>query len=326
MKRYHALFTVLILGIYSCQIQSKRESVVDIHFPLSDTLSLFAEGVVSTRHNVRDFTLSPDYEELFYSVQHSQTGFTLILHSKKINDKWAIPEVAPFSGQYADFEPSFSPDGLRLYFSSNRPKEVGTEQQNFDIWYVEKSGDQWGDPVNVGSPVNTDKNEFYPSVARNGNLYYTASYSQNVRREDIYVSRFVEGTYTEPEALDTAINSASFQFNAFVSPEEDFLIFSSWGREDDMGRGDLYISFKDSSDQWMPAKNVGETINSKFLDYCPFVSADKQYFFFSSDRMDTEMFKNKNLNWREFEDLVNSPLNGSTNIYILKFAELLQLK
>jgi Tol biopolymer transport system component len=326
MKNYANTFLSLVMVILSCTSREQDTEWVELTFPAADSVALFAEGIISNGYFQRDFTLSPSGDELFYSVQHQRTGFAVIMSSKKINDKWSRPEIASFSGNYTNFEPVFSPDGKRLYFSSNRPKEEGTESADFDIWYVEKINDGWDNPQNVGSPVNSDKNEFYPSVATNGNIYFTADRPGAVGREDIFVSRFENGQYTEPVALDTAINSPLFEFNAFVSPDEDFLIFSSFGRKDDLGGGDLYISFKDSTGNWMPAKNLGDKTNSRYLDYCPFVSADKKYFFFTSDRMDTDLFSDKNLNWAAFNALADGTLNGSGNIYIVDFSELLKLR
>jgi Tol biopolymer transport system component len=326
MKSSLNTFVLLTVVIAACTSRAQDSEWVELTFPAADSVALFAEGIISTGYFQRDFALSPSGDELFYSVQHPRTGFAVLLSSKKIKDKWSLPEIASFSGNYTNFEPAFSPDGKRLYFSSNRPKEEGAESKDFDIWFVEKINDSWGTPQNVGSPVNSDKNEFYPSVAANGNIYFTADRPGAVGREDIFVSRFENGQYTEPVALDTAINSPLYEFNAFVSPDEDFLIFSSFGRKDDMGRGDLYISFKDSTGNWMPAMNLGDKINSKYLDYCPFVSADKKLFFFTSDRMDSEIFSNKNLNFEKFKALADGALNGSGNIYIVDFSELLKLR
>jgi len=46
---------------------------------------------------------------------------------------------------------------------------------------------------------------------------------------------------------------------------EKFIIFSVYGRKDDNGCGDLYISRKNEKGEWMKATNPGITINSKAL-------------------------------------------------------------
>ncbi|MBK8496879.1 MAG: PD40 domain-containing protein [Chitinophagaceae bacterium] len=160
-----------------------------------------------------------------------------------------------------------------MFFSSNRPLS-GSEIKDFDIWVVEKENGKWGEPRNLGAPVNTKEDEFYPSITKTGNLYFTAAYKNGIGKEDVFMAKLENGKYGEPVPLDTAVNSKTYEFNAFVSPDEDFIIFTSYGRKDDNGRGDLYMSIKDASGNWQPAKHLS-MLNSAKLDYCPFVSFDK---------------------------------------------------
>ncbi len=74
--------------------------------------SLFAEGIVSTKYSERDFALSPDGTEIFYTLQSPARGiFQTILYMKKdTKGLWSKPEVAPFAGKFSDLEPAFTPD------------------------------------------------------------------------------------------------------------------------------------------------------------------------------------------------------------------------
>jgi Tol biopolymer transport system component len=324
MKNSAGFFVLIITIIAACS--QPRQEKLELTIAAADTVTLFAEGMVSTGYYERDFALSSSGNELYYTVQHPRTGFTAIMGSSKNNGAWSAPEIVSFSGNYSDLEPAFSPDGNRLYFASNRPKAEGATAGDFDIWFVDRAENSWGEPVNAGSVINSDGNEFYPSVARNGNLYFTGERADGVGKEDIFVSRYENGNYTEPVALDTAVNTARYEFNAFVSPDEDFLIFSSFGRSDDLGRGDLYISFADSAGNWLPAQNLGSKINSRYLDYCPFVTADRKYFFFASDRTDPQLFNNKSLNWKKYQELLDGTWNGNGNIYVINFSVVESLK
>ena len=116
---------------------------------------------------------------------------SVILYSQKINGKWTTPEVASFSGLYSDLEPAFSPDGSKLYFVSNRPLQQQGEKKDYDTWYVKKEKGQWQNPINPGSPVNSEQDEFYPSVTKNGNIYFTRA--ADGREEDIFLCRFTDG-------------------------------------------------------------------------------------------------------------------------------------
>lgn len=276
--------------------------------------TLFAEGIVSTGMNERDFAISPDGTELYYTISTPQSTFQTIVYMKRSKDgKWSSPEVAPFAGKFSDLEPAFSPDGKKLYFSSNRPL-TGNTTKDFDIWVVERNAKGWGEPKNLGEPVNTAADEFYPSVARSGNLYFTAAYANGPGKEDIYCAIRDANGYQKPIALDTGVNSKLYEFNAFVDPDEKFILFTSYGRPDDTGRGDLYISEKNEKGQWGKARNLKQ-INSDKLDYCPYVSPDGKALFFTSERSQLPVSYDTPASFKTIKSVYDQSLNGVGNIF-----------
>lgn len=307
----------ITLMVFNC-LMGKGQITLDWG-KASDSLALFAANTLSTGLYERDFALSPDGAELFYTLQSPLGIFQTILHSKKDSRGfWSQPEVAPFAGNYSDLEPAFSPDGKKLFFVSNRPVQ-GTQPKDFDIWVVEKNNGIWGKPQNIGLPVNTSTDEFYPSITQSGNLYFTAAYQNAISKEDIYLAEWKDGKYQSPQPLDTAVNSATYEFNAFVSPDESYILFTSYGRKDDMGRGDLYISKKNGKGIWQPAKNLA-VLNSDRLDYCPFVSWDKKILFFTSERLNLQKtFLGQPTNFRELQKTFQSPQNGNGDLYWINF-------
>ncbi len=286
------------------------------------TPMIFMENIVSTNLNERDMAIAPDGSEMFYTIQANQNAASTIITMKKLaNNKWSNPEVASFSGKYSDLEPAFASDGRKLYFSSNRPTN-GHAPKDYDIWYVEKISGTWSTPKNLGQPVNTKANEFYPSVATSGNIYFTAEYDNGIGKEDIFVSRWVNGGFSAPTPLDTAVNSTFWEFNAFVTTDERYIIFTSYGRKNDKGGGDLYMSTKNNEGKWMPAK-VLNIVNSDRLDYCPYVTADQKTFFFTSGRHDLSSYE-KSKTFADLTKTYNSAGNGSENIYWMSFTSLLE--
>lgn len=285
--------------------------------------SLFMEGEVSTNVSERDMAISPDGTEMYYTLLANQNAFSTILYKRKLsNTKWSAPEVASFSGKFGDLEPAFSADGKKLFFSSNRPT-IGSTLKDYDIWFVEKVNDKWSEPKNIGVPINTDKDEFYPSLGTSGNLYFTATYNKGVGKEDIYIAEFKNDSYSDPVALDTAVNSKLYEFNAFVSPDEQMIFFTSYGRKDDMGGGDLYVSMKSVEGKWLPAKNI-KMLNTKKLDYCPYISPDKKSFFFTSSRHTLKSSYDKPVTYQELLKTYNSASNGSENIYWISMEKVLE--
>ncbi|GCC50088.1 exo-alpha-sialidase [Chryseotalea sanaruensis] len=312
------LTVILFLCSYSIQAQ-----VINFSSPPTE-LKLFGEGFISTAINERDFAISPDGMEIYYTVSTPKSTFQTIVFSKKIKGEWTKPTVASFAGRYSDLEPAFSADGKTLYFASNRPLN-GTEIKDFDIWKVMRQGENWSEPINLGNVVNTTTDEFYPSVAKNGNLYFTASYKDGPGREDIYQAIFKDNTYQKPVPLDTAVNTKFYEFNAFVDPAEQYIIFTSYGRKDDTGGGDLYISRKNDKGQWMTAVNL-KSINSKQLDYCPYVSPDGKSLFITSDRHSLPIdFSQQPASYQDIVNSCTQVQNGTGNIYWIDFSSLLKL-
>jgi len=52
---------------------------------------------------------------------------------------------------YETAHPALTADGQTMYFASDRPGGIG----KMDIWKVTKQGDTWGEPVNLGAPINS---------------------------------------------------------------------------------------------------------------------------------------------------------------------------
>jgi hypothetical protein len=138
------------------------------------------------------------------------------------------------------------------------------------------------------------------------------------------VSRWNDDKYAQPVALDTGVNSGLYEFNAFVSPDERYILFTSFGRKDDKGRGDIYISSKDEKGNWRPAKNV-RLINSERLDYCPFISFDNKTLFFTSERHTIpESFSDKQASYDQLKALFKQVQNGAGNIYQISWEAVMQ--
>ncbi len=288
--------------------------------PPPDTPQLFAPGLISTGLSTRDFAISPSGDEILYTIQHPKFLSSTIIRIKKTHGAWGNPEVAPFSGVFRDLEPSFNWTGDTLYFSSDRPRSNTPAKRNFDIWRViKKVNGEWGQPEDLGDTVNSLENEFYPSVAKNGNLYFTVEASYGKGTEDIVVCKRTAKGYEKPVSLPEAINSKFDEFNAFIDPDEKFILFGCQGRPDELGNGDLYISKKDQAGNWTPARRLPEPINSKSIDYCPYVSRDGSAFFFTSSRLRKEWYANDPVTYPQLQQLLREPGNGFDSIYWIKF-------
>src|SRR3569833_2867853 len=315
MKKRYILFCIFAVSAADAFAQA---TYPDGNAP-GDVPQIFARGLLTDGLGNRDFTISPKGDEIYFTVQHLRFA-SFIVRISKAKGVWGKPEMAPFSGVYRDLEAAFSPDGNTLFFASDRPLKDGDKPKDFDIWKVTRGADgKWGQPVNLGLKVNSSKNEYYPSITKSGNLYFTVEASYGKGGEDIVVCKPTADGYSAPESLSEAINTKAGELNAFVDPDEHFIIFSSEGRVDSKGSGDLYMSKKDKAGNWLPARQLPSPINSSALDYCPYVTADKKYLVFTSNRLRQEWYTDKAVTYNEMKSLVTEPGNGLDDIYWVKF-------
>lgn len=267
--------------------------------------------------NVRDFCISSDGSEALFTLQSPGQELSQIATIRKANEVWLAPELMPFSDAYMDLEPFLSDDGLRLYFVSDRPLADSTRaNKDFDIWYVdrERPDGEWSKPTNMGTPINTGLNEFYPSVSKYNNLYFTMEAPDGLGKDDIYFCQWEDGRYLPPVLVDGNINTPGYEFNAFIAKQEDFMLFSRYNEEDGQGSGDLYISKKASNGTWGKATNLGVPINTPYMEYCPFYDAANQLLYFTSKRntITPKTFSSV----AEFKKYVQESDNGLSKIYV----------
>src|SRR6476659_9453521 len=156
----------ILVSIFICIsffLQAQTKTVLNNSYfnqePPADSIKLFAPGIISNEFGNRDMAISPDGNEIFYTMQYARGLISVIMHAKKINGKWSAPEVASFSGIYNDLEPAFSFDSTKLFFVSNRALNNEGKTKDYDIWFVTKENENWVQPGNVGEPVNSEKDE-----------------------------------------------------------------------------------------------------------------------------------------------------------------------
>ena len=275
---------------------------------------LFAPGVISTELGERDVTFSPDGTELYFTLWTGRFGTIMV--SRKAGDSWGSPETASFSGRHNDLEAFVTPDGSRLYFASARPLPDETASGDFNLWFVEREGDGWGHPQPLDD-VNTDANEFYPSLDREGNLYWTGSYDASEGGEDIWYATPTSDGYSAPVNVGAGVNTERDEFNATIAPDGSWLAFGSFGREDGEGGGDLYISFKKADGSFGTAINMGPPVNTPALDFCPSLSPDGSMFVFTSRRTELSAESEMRRSYEDLSRMLRSPENGAGDLYWL---------
>ena len=192
-------------------------------FQFVSAQTVFEPGKISLKGQHDDYiTFDPKGNYLLFTKLEAGYSKGTIYWCEKKNNIWQQPSVAFFSGKYEDSRPFVSPDGRKIFFASNRPTEANPNKRDLDIWYIEKNGDKWTEPVNAGASINTMQNETHPSVASNGNLYFV-KWGGGVPN-DIYWSKYDKENYQTPQPI-LSINTEKSESHVFISPDESFLFF-----------------------------------------------------------------------------------------------------
>jgi Tol biopolymer transport system component len=269
----------LLASIAACASVSRESASVPGLPADGQAAVMFAPGVVSTG-DVFASTFTPDGRTVVFT-KFSPPKPMALMSSDIVGGRWTPPMVLPFSGTYRDLDPAFTPDGRRLYFSSARPSgpTAADTTTGVDTWYVDRTSTGWSAPVRLPEPVNGDETDMYPSVTRSGVLYFDSFRSRPRRRLAYRAEPTAGGTLGAPVALDATINADSGASNLFVDPDERYVVFAAV-RPEGMGGPDLYVSSR-TSDGWTPPRNLGAQVNGPGVEFCPFVSRDGRYLYFT---------------------------------------------
>lgn len=290
MRSVGTLWPVLVVVMAGCG-QTTTESpaptaptaVASIQEEPGETPMVFAPGIVSTDLYERDLTFTPDGREVYWTVfAPADRRGTIVMARRGDDGGWGHPEIPPMFVGHNSLEPFVTPDGDWLWFASTRALPGETETGDYNLWRAPRDGDGWGAPEALPEPIRGEGDEYYPSLTRDGVVYFTAERDDGLGGEDLYRSRPLDGGWSQVENLGPNVNSAGPEFNALVHPDREWILFGS-ARDGDAGGGDLYISFADG-DGWTAAVALPVPLNSPSLDFCPALSADGRWFYFSSRR------------------------------------------
>ena len=258
---------------------------------------IFAPGVLNTeKMGAFCSVFSPDGNEFYfvhYEKENESSGG--ISWMKRVDNVWTEPEMLHFNSTATENDMCISADGRKLFFRSWRALPEGDKPEDRShLWFVERKEEGWNEAKPLlcgGVSVRTG----YPSIAANGNLYFAQRY---VEVFGIYRAKPVQGAYSTPDHVFTAVDSVVTEGDMFVAPDESYMIISCWDHPDNIGsgQGDLYIAFQKDDGTWTEEINMGKRINTQFGENCPQVSPDGKYFFFN--RYDPDA-KEGNIYWMD---------------------------
>jgi hypothetical protein len=198
---------------------------------------------------------------------------------------WSPPVKPRFAVSWSTADPHIAPDGKTVFFLSTRPNAGETAvRSTHDIWWAALGDDgEWGEAQHLPAPINDpDRDEWCPAIAANGNLYFSSDRPGTRGGTDLWMARRVNGGYEDPENLGDAINTPAHEFEAWIAPDESYLLFSALRRAGGAGGYDLFVSRKRDG-HWQQAQPL-TAINTAASEYNESVSPDGKWLYFSSTR------------------------------------------
>lgn len=242
---------------------------------------LFAPGIISVAENFEHSAavFSPDNRTVFWCTNvdfytdSRIVGNQRLFFMELLNGRWTHPEVTPFTSNIhvSITRPVFSPDGNKLYleYSSDPNTEADT-----DIYVAERVDGSWSEPVPVSPFINSSAIERLHWVTPDGSLYFSREpFTDN---EEIFVSRWVNGEFQEPEKLGEDYDSEFCEMVILIEPNGEYMLIDQMNAQRTASH--LYISYRKGDGSWSDRiRTPYET--GGFLALSP----DSEYLFFLGD-------------------------------------------
>ncbi|MCQ2975708.1 MAG: OmpA family protein [Bacteroidales bacterium] len=191
---------------------------------------------------------------------------------------------------YNDYFPSISANGNTLAYTIELPQTaynplLPKTQEDIYISYRKDNKSNWQQAKSIGAIINTSNNEGAPFLTADGQkLLFTSCTCDDgmIKCCDIYYSQLYNSEWGFPKKLASPINTQYWESQPCLSADNKTLYFVS-NRPGGYGKKDIWYSTLNENGYWNQPINCGPNINSPGDDCAPFIHADNQTLYFSTD-------------------------------------------
>ena len=226
------------LDLYTGLITSDRQVIDKKRMP-GDVNTKYHEAGVAVTKNLKTiyYTANNFYKKEYLTDSSGVNNLQMFRASLDVAGKWTMKEKLPFNHvEYSMGHPALSHDDKKLYFVSDMPGGYGS----VDIYVVDINDDgSFGEPVNLGPRINTEKRDMFPYIGKDNVLYFSSDGREGYGELDIYASKIYDNTVAVPISLESPINSVSDDFAFIIDDDKDRGFFSS-NRDEGKGDDDIY--------------------------------------------------------------------------------------
>ncbi|GAA0194476.1 hypothetical protein GCM10009122_57930 [Fulvivirga kasyanovii] len=245
--------------------------------PLSDTVNAFPMQyfpIVTVDQQAVIFT-----RRLGTTMNHDED---LVISRKNADGRWMHPESLSenINSEWNEGTCTLSADGRVLIFTSCYGRKG---YGSCDLYISKKTGEEWSEPVNLGSKVNSSAWESQPSLSSDGRtLYFISNRGGGVGGRDIWVSYLDDKEqWSNPSNLGRSINTPHDEVSPFIHPNNVTLYFASNGLTG-FGGFDIFYTERDDKN-WSEPKNIGYPINTSADQVSLFITSDGEKGYYSHE-------------------------------------------
>lgn len=142
-------------------------------------------------------------------------------------------------------------------------------------------------PVNMGSSINSENQEYSPAFAIDEKTIYITkrmgNLSDNRPNEDLYFAELNDESWDKVKDIGPPINTIENEGAFSISSDGNYIFFTSCSRNGGKGQCDIWLTSK-KNNRWDEPKNLQSPINTKYWESQPSISSDGRMLYFSSDR------------------------------------------
>ena len=182
------------------------------------------------------------------------------------------------NSKVSEYYPTITIDGKTLVFTRR------VNNFNEDFYETDQTPSGWKKSKGLVGNINTNQNEGAQNISQDGQwlLFTGCNFPEGYGSCDLYISYLTPEGWSAPENLGRNINTEFWESAPSLSPDKRDLYFAS-KRPDGYGGGDIYVCHRLQDGRWSAPENLGPTINTIGNEGTPFIHADNQTLYFTSD-------------------------------------------
>lgn len=182
------------------------------------------------------------------------------------------------NSKVSEYFPTVTIDGKQLFYTRR------VNNMNEDFYESSMVDNTWRPAKSLPGDINTTLNEGAQNISQDGEwlIFTGCNFPEGQGSCDLYISYLTPQGWSAPENLGETINTESWESAPSLSPDKRDLYFAS-NRPGGYGKSDIYVCHRNPDGTWTAPVNAGPQINTSGNESCPFIHADNQTLYFTSD-------------------------------------------